>query len=134
MPYEGNSARHSAVATKAVTHGDPSVENGFPGIAAKTLQLDRFVRPSSVEATRVAVGESFEIQLPGIHEVRGALIPGGIAAAPVGTAIWIINETNGLQLSGTPATGQTVTKFGRVTEVVAARDLVRVNADARDTF
>lgn len=130
MPYEGLGARHSTVATKAVTHGRPCVEDGFPGIAAKNSQLDRFVNPATAAATQVIVGESFMIQLGGIHEVRGTDIPGGIAAAPKGTPIYITTATNAIVL----AAGAGIVKYGRVTEVVAARDIVRVNADARDTF
>lgn len=130
MPYEGVGARHDAVATKIVKHGNPCVENGFPGTAAKNAQLDRFVRPGSAEATDVAVGEPFVIQLGGVHEVSGAQIPGGVAAAPVGTPIFITTATNAIVL----AAGVGIEKFGRVTEVIASRNIVRVNADARDTF
>lgn len=130
MPYEGLGRRHAAVATKAVNHGDPTIENGFPGVAFKQQQLGAFVDPTSTAARQIAVGESFVIQFGGVHEVAGALIPGGVAAAPVGTPIYITDADNTLVL----AAGAGISKFGRVESVDTTRSVVHVNAEARDTF
>lgn len=132
MPYEAPGIRHVATAAGAafpVTHGDPVIMNGFPGIAFKNAQLGRFQDPTAAAATQIAVGEVFDIQLGGIHEVRAARLTGGIGAFPVGTTAFIIDATGMLEV----ATAAGRSKFGRVTEV-RGTVAVRINADARDTF
>jgi hypothetical protein len=117
MPYEGLGARHTAVATKACVHGQIVVEDRIVGTAFKVEQLDRFVRPTSAEATQIVVGEEFEIQVGGVHE---APLTGALAYAGVGDRVYIAeddntltvdsggaeaNEVQSLAISGSPTGG-----------------------------
>lgn len=136
MPYEGLGVRHKAVATKTTVHAAACIENGFPGVAFKTTQLGRFVDPSTAAATTIAIGESFEIQVGGIHEVPRT---GNLATADVGAAavadIYIRDVDNVLGLAAQALTGAVLSagwsKFGKVTARDATRtpQVLRVNAN-----
>jgi hypothetical protein len=128
MPYNGPGLRHDAVATKAVNHGDPVIEDGFPGVAFKNTQLGAYADPTSATISQIAIGETFTIQVGGIVEVAAAKITGGLGAAPLGTALYIAAATNMLNTTNTNP------KFGRVTKVDSTRGVVLVNTNARDTF
>lgn len=129
MPYEGLGARHTAVATKVCKHGDLVVEDDFVGTAFKVEQLGRFVDPLTAAATQIDVGEEFEIQLGGVHEVAAS---GAVAAAAVGDPIWIDPTDNSLEV----ATGVGYLPVGVVTEVDASRtpDVLRINSNAWQAF
>lgn len=122
MPYEGLGARHTAVATKACTHGQIVVEDGFVGSAFKTEQVDRFTRPADAQA--IAIAEEFEIQLGGVHE---APLSGAIAALGVGDAVYITEADNSL----VAAAGAGIVPVGRITEVDTSRnpDVARINSN-----
>lgn len=137
MPYEGLGVRHTAVATKLVKHGGATIENGFPGIAFKVKNLGRFVDPATAAATDIPIGEVFEIQVGGIHEVPRA---GNLAAADVGAAgvsdIYIRDADNVLGLAAQALGADNVldagwSKFGKVTERDTTRNpqVLRVNAN-----
>lgn len=122
MPYEGIGARHTAVATKECTHGQVVVEDGFVGSAFKTEQVDRFTRPA--DAQDIPIGEEFEIQLGGVHEVP---LTGPLAALGVGDPVFITEATNALAA----AAGAGILPVGRITEVDTSRtpDIARVNSN-----
>ena len=126
MPYNSPGLRRDATATKAVNHGDPTIEGGFPGVAFKNAQLGAYSDPTAAAATQVQVGEDFTIVLGGIVEVRAAKITGGLPAA--GTALYIDASTNMLNTTNTNP------KFGRVDRVDSTRGVAYVNTNARDTF
>jgi hypothetical protein len=132
MPYEGLGVRHTAVATKLVKHGAACIENGFEGIAFKVRQLGRFVDPSSAAATDIAIGEVFEIQVGGIHEVPRS---GNLAAAVVGDDVYIRTTDNVLGLAAQGLTAGVLTanwkKFGKVTALDTSRspNVLRVNSN-----
>lgn len=136
MPYEGVGVRHRAVATKNTVHGAACIENGFPGVAFKNTQLTRFVDPSTAAATLIAIGESFEIQVAGVHEVPRT---GNLATADVGAAavsdIYILSTDNSLGLATQALTGAVLNanwqKFGKVTARDTSRtpQVLRVNAN-----
>jgi hypothetical protein len=127
MPYEGVGARHTAVATKECRHGQIVTEDGFVGSAFKVTQPDRFVRPA--DAQDIAIGEEFEIQIGGVHEV--ALVA-PFEAADVGDQIWIDPTDNSLD----DATGAGYLPLGVITEVDASRtpEVARVNSNAWQAF
>jgi hypothetical protein len=128
--------RHRAVATKTTVHGAACIENGFPGVAFKNAQLGRFVDPSTAAATTVAIGEAFEIQVGGIHEVPRS---GNLAAADVGAAavsdVYINSADNTLGLAAQGLTGAVLNagwqKFGKVTfrDTTRTPQVLRVNAN-----
>lgn len=124
MPYSGNQHRREAVAVRTIVHGAPCIVDNFPGIASKAQQLTRYVDPNTAAARTIAVGERFVQQLGTEAEVIGANIDGGVAAATLGTLLYIIPTTDRLT---TTATGNVA--FGRVTEV--RTDRVRVNLNVR---
>lgn len=136
MPYEGVGLRHSAICTKQVKHGAICEENGFVGTAFKTAQLGRFVDPSTSAATDILVGESFEIQLGGIHE---AVRSGNLATADVGAAavsdVYINTANNALGLAAQGLAAAVLNagwkKVGKVTARDATRNpqVVRINSN-----
>lgn len=136
MPYEGVGMRHRAVATKVTVHGAACIENGFPGIAFKNAQLGQYVDPSTAAATQIAVGEGFEIQVGGVHEVPRT---GNLATADVGAAavsdVYILSTDNTLGLAAQALTGAVLTanwqKFGKVTFRDTSRtpQVLRINAN-----
>lgn len=132
MPYQAPGLRKQAVATKIVLHGDPVVELGFAGSAFKTNQLGAFVAPTTAAVRQIAIGEPFIIELGGILEVPAAKIVGGLAAAPEGTALYIVNADN--MVTPTAGAAGTSTKYGRVDSVDAARGIARVNTNTKDSF
>jgi hypothetical protein len=142
MPYSGPGKRHTIpAATKAVKHGKPSIENGIPGIAFKVAQLGAFVDPTVAAATLIAVGEAFEIDPHGIHEVErsGTLATGDIGAAAVAD-IYIKVADNSLGLAADALTASKLNagwqKFGKVVERDASRtpQVLRVDCDLRDVM
>lgn len=130
MPEQGPGLRkNDAVATKAVLHGDPCIENGVPGVAFKNAQLGTFVDPSVAGARTVAVNEKFTIQIGGKIFVRTALLNGGLGAFPEGTKCYIKTADNTIDPAATGAV-----KFGVVQKVDTARGGVYINTNLRDTF
>lgn len=99
MPYEGPGSRYSTIATKATRHGDPAVEKGHPGIAAKSTQI----APAAVSqanadaAVNIAIGEEFVIMTQGLHEVLVASLAAG---AEEGDEVYIRDTDNVLLGSG----------------------------------
>lgn len=116
MPYEQPGLVHEAVATKQVVHGDPAVEDGFAGIAAKTIEPSRWTNPSNAGRRVIPITEPFEIMLVGIHPIPQASFPGGVMPA-VGDKVWIRDVDNAV-LNGDQAEGtdeiqiETVTATG----------------------
>jgi hypothetical protein len=130
MPYQGQGVRHTVeAATKAAEHGQIVIEENFVGTAFKVEQLGRFVAPTAAEATEIAIGEEFEIQVGGIHEAPAA---GAIAALGVGDRVFIDPADNSLEAAG----GAGLVPVGVVTEVDASRtpDVLRINSNAWQAF
>ena len=98
MPHEQPGGVHEAVATKVVLHGDPSVEDGFAGTAAKTAEPSRYTDPATDGRRSIALTEAFEIMLSGIHSIRQALFPGG-TMPDVGDRVYITSAANAVVLS-----------------------------------
>ncbi|HEY1833862.1 MAG TPA: hypothetical protein VGG08_05450 [Solirubrobacteraceae bacterium] len=118
MPYEGLGARHEAIATKVCQHGQIVVEDNIVGSVFKALQLTPFVDPVATDgegrllSQQVAVGESFEIQIGGVHEMP---LIGELEGLEVGDRVYIRASDN--HLFGAPTTGgtnevQTLTEEG----------------------
>jgi hypothetical protein len=137
MPSNGPGLRQDSVATKAVLHGDPCVETGFPGVAFKNAQINRYVDPISTAARQVQVGESFTIMLGGTVEVKASLFPGGLPAAVAGEPVYIravdnvlltdhqspsegVDEIQSVTVTGAPTGGTyTLTFAGQTTAAIA---------------
>jgi hypothetical protein len=124
MPAEGPGERYSVVATKAVAHGAPAVENRHPGIAAKSAQA----QPAAVSvanalaAQQIAVGEEMVIMLTGLHDFPSSFLP---VAAAVGDPLWIRTADNSL-------TNQAGALATLLTGVVASNNAIRwTSRDAR---
>lgn len=128
MPTHGPGARRNdAVATKTTRHGDLAAESGFVGVAFKTQAINPYTNPTSAAAREIASGETFVQMLGGMVEVRGGQITGGIAAAPVGTLLYIDPATNTVH----PGSAAGRLPVGRVDRVDSARSVVRVNLNER---
>ena len=127
MPYEGVGARHTAIATKAIRHGQVVEEDGFVGTAFKVEQVDRFTRPA--DAQDIAIGEEFELQVGGVHEIP---LVAPYADADVSDRIWIDPTDNSLD----DASGAGYLPLGVITEVDASREpaVARVNSNAWQAF
>lgn len=129
MPYEGPGERYSTLATKATSHGAPTVENNHAGIAAKSAQA----APAAVStvnalaAQQIAIGEELVIMLQGLHEIDDALLPAGAIA---GTQLWIDTVDNSLE----NAAGAGRVKFGLVSSIDAALGRALVNLSQRSSF
>jgi len=124
MPSEGPGSRYSVLATKAVAHGAPAVENRHPGIAAKSAQA----QPAAVSvanalaAQQIAIGEEMVIMLAGLHDFPSSFLP---AAAAVGDPLWIRTADNSL-------TNQAGALATLLTGVVASNNAIRwTSRDAR---
>lgn len=137
MPYESPGRRYDATATKQVNHGDPSVELGHGGIAAKSAQTPPMA-PSvanALLAQQIAVGEEFTIMLDGIHEVSTTLLPVGAVA---GSQLYIEADDNSLVLAAEATTGGVLnagfTKFGVIDSIDTALGEALVNLTQRSSF
>lgn len=124
MPAEGPGSRYSVLATKAVAHGAPAVENRHPGIAAKSAQAQPAAVSvaSALAAQQIGVGEEMVIMLAGLHEfLPTSLLPAGAA---VGDPLWIRTADNSL-------TNQAGALATLLTGVVASNNAIRWTS--RDT-
>lgn len=130
MPGEAPGRRVRRIATKAVKHGDPTIEKGAPGIAFKS-QEGTPVLPSfaaAVAAKEIEVNEEFVVGIGGRHPVRTELLPVGVVE---GAPIYIKESNNEL----VAAAGGGIKKFGVLeSEPDPAMDTAQVNFDLRDTF
>ena len=93
-------------ATKQVTHGAPSIEVGFAGVAIK--QQEQSWTLGIANRNVIGIGERFAIQHVGTCKVASSLLPG----AAIGDSVQIVPATNAL----TRNTGLSATSvaFGRV--------------------
>jgi hypothetical protein len=88
-------------ATTEVQHGGPCVENGTPGIAKKSAQVDGGVpnAANAAAARTIAEGEEFVI-------IRSGIVPVPLDALPeeanAGDPLFIDPATNALTLAATP--------------------------------
>lgn len=122
MPGQGPGVRVPSVATKAVNHGDPVVENKVPGLAAKTKQLQWFVQATDTAAKQIAIAEPFIIMVGGVVEV--AYAKWSVGGPPtVGMQVWIVEADN--TLANATAAGRV--KYGVVQELDAVRSVAKVN-------
>lgn len=128
MPTQGPGARHDAVATKAVLHGDPCIEDNIPGVAFKSTQSLPYTDPTTATIKTVQVSEAFVIEFGGMVEARTAAFVG--AALPTkGAKLYIVSASN---LLTTVATGNV--KFGIAEAILTSRGLAKINTNARDSF
>jgi hypothetical protein len=94
--YDAPGVRREAVASVAIESGTPCVEDNIVGWAAKTEQLDRFVRPTDAEATEIAVGEHFTQFVGGTHELE---LSGGLSGVTVDDLLYIDPSDNSVGVS-----------------------------------
>lgn len=146
MSVQQPGERYSVVATKAVTHKNPAVENNHPGIALKSAQPAPMV-PTTANATtaqQIAVGEEMVIALTGAWPVDTTLLPAGAA---VGDPLYIRVADNVLVNQAEAAVDPDTTgaagpfamkvgyrKYGVISSIdtTLARSLVNLNL--RSTF
>lgn len=131
MPYERPGERYyPAAATKAVNHGDPTIEDGVAGVAIKQQPAPFGTGLGAAIITQVQVGEDFVIDTKGIVEVPA------VGGAGKGDPVWITIADNTL-VAADPGGGLGA-KYGRVYELAGERDTptgkMRVNLDAKDSF
>jgi hypothetical protein len=138
MPYQANIGRARRIATKEVMHGDPAVELGTPGTAAKSTQSQPGVpNAANAEVARTILeDEGFVIFHAGIVSVRTDLLPAG---AEEGDPLYITEADNSLADAAEALTAGVLeagfVKFGRVEgEDASSADHTLVNLDLRDTF
>lgn len=127
MPFGGEGKTHEAVATKLVLHGDPVIEDGFVGVAFKSLAMPG-TNPSTANvlaATQIQIGENFIIKMGGLKRIRAAKYLGGsTAAAAIGDDVYITAADNAIT-----ETASMNVYFGKVERKDA--NFVYVNMDAR---
>ena len=135
MPYEGVAARHTVLgspAHKACKHGQIVSEDGFVGSAFKTAPIGRFVDPTSAGIQDIATTEAFDIHIGGILEAPAS---GNLAAAAVGTEVFINTANNTLGVAAQAITTGSLNAgwrpVGIVDEVDATRTpaVLRINAE-----
>ena len=117
------------MATKQVNHGDPSIENGFAGIAVK--QQEQSWTLGIANRAVIGVGERFAIIHKGQVKVRATLLAG----AALGDSVQIVPATNALTRN--TALSATSVAYGRVAGVPGDNrgtptGFVVVDMDARD--
>lgn len=123
MPSQGPGDRYDVQFTKATQHGAPAVENGHPGIAAKSEQA----APAAVSvanaaaAQLIAVGEEAVIIMGGVVDVAVADLPVG---ADDGDPLWIAEADNSLHLDEDDAVAASL-----VTGLVGSNNAIRWTAD-----
>lgn len=125
--FHSNGVHYEAVATKAVAHGAPCIENGIAGVAFRT-KADAWSAAYSATPT-VQIGETFAIRCKGVVRV-----PKGGLTVSKGTTIYIVDADNTLQT----ASGAGRSKMGRVVAVESTRGLpagvMLVDLDTKDSF
>ena len=130
MPYNRPGVVQPAVATKAVDHNAPVVELGIVGVAIKQKGPGSGAGSGAVQK-QIAIGEPFAILRKGIVQVPNT--GSGVAAAAVGTPIFIIAASN---LLTTTLTANT--KYGLLVEKAGSRGcpagFCRVDLDGKDAF
>lgn len=125
------SVHYVTAATKAVLHGAPAIEDGYPGIAIKQVAAPAGTGLGDTKITTVQVGEAFIIQHKGQVLVNNSKQEGGTFAK--GDVVYIRTADN---LITATSTGNS--KFGRVEAIATERGIptgkMRVDLDSRDTF
>lgn len=143
MPAEAPGSRESLIATKQVAHGDPAVEQGVPGIAAKSTQaLPAYPSvANALAAQQIIVNEEFVMMTAGKHPVRKALLPAGAVAGAdlTRSALYIQHADNALVLAAVALAAGVLragySKFGLLIFVdPATNGLADVNLNLRSTF
>jgi hypothetical protein len=128
MPYERPGAGHYTTATKAVTHGQLTVEDNIVGVAIKQKAAGWAAGLAAQNA--IGIGESFHIRTQGIRQVAF------VASAVKGSTVWIHVTTNAVTLTD-PGSGNG-RKVGRVREIQGQRGcptgFMRVDLDDKDSF
>lgn len=118
--------------TAPIPHGSPQTVNGFAGVAVK--QKTRLWSDAYSIAATIDIGEPYFLITKGVVQVGNA--DPGIAAAAVGTPIYITTAGVLTTTTGTP-------KFGRVVENGGATaggprgtppGKVRIDLDTKDSF
>jgi len=130
MPYNRPGVIQYAVATKSVDHGLPVVELGIVGVAVKQVKPGSGLGAGAPQRN-IAITEPFAIITKGVVQVPNT--GAGVAAATVGTPIYIIPASNLLT-----ATASGNTKFGMLIEKAGTRGtptgLCRIDLDKKDAF
>src|SRR5438105_4731997 len=116
MPQTRPGIEHYAVATKAVAHGLPCVEDGVAGQAFKQVSAVAGVGYGDSKITTVQVGEQFIIHHKGQVEFVNSRQEGGTFAK--GDAVYIRASDNLLT-----ATSTSNVKMGRVDAIAPNRGL-----------
>lgn len=130
MPYNRPGKMKYVTATKAVDHGMPVTELGIVGTAVKQKKPASGAASGSPQKN-IAISEPFAIISKGIVQVPDT--GSGVAAAAVGTPIYIIAASN---LLTTSSAGNV--KFGMKVEGAGVRGtpaaMCRIDLDAKDAF
>lgn len=125
--------RVERVASADIPHGHPAVEGNLVGFAAKSAQIDRFVRPTDEEASTILEDEVYVLFLGGLHELKIAAgwLPVGAAE---GELIFIDPDDNKVKLEGEAAAGDL--PLGVVEEIDTGRtpDVGLINCNALNAF
>lgn len=129
MPYSRPGYVSYHVATKQVTHGNPCIEDGIPGVAIKQQEQSWTLGIASRNV--IAVSESFAILDKGVVQIPASLLGG----ATKGMAVYIATADN--TLSNTAGGGKV--KFGVVDSLAGDNrgtptGFIRVNLDMRNTL
>lgn len=123
--------RVERVAVRVFQSGAPVVVNGVPGFGVKATGIGRYVDPTTSAATEVEVGEHFTHFVKGCHPIA---LAGGIAAAVVGSKLWIDPDDDTVRLHADRTAGDL--PLGVVDEIDAARtpDVAYVNMEELHAF
>jgi hypothetical protein len=130
MPYSRPGRMFYTVATKAVNHGLPVIEQGVPGVAVKQRRASSGAG-SGTPQYQIAITEPMAIITKGVVQVVNT--GSGLSAAAPGTPIYIIAASN--LLTTTPAGN---VKYGMLLENANVRGTppgyCRIDLDKRDMF
>lgn len=128
MPYLRPGNEYHCTAVRQVTHGNPCIVDGVPGIAIS--QKEPAATAGLVTPRVVAVDEDFVIAHQGICQIDASLLATGVRGDPV----FINNTTDALAEAG----GAGLVPFGRIIEVAGERGTptgkIRINMNLRDTI
>lgn len=131
MPYLRPGNEYYATAVRAVTHGNPCVVDGVPGIGI--VQSERGATAGLQTPRVAAIGEAFVIAHQGICQIDASLVTG---VATKGANVYITVATDvlvGVAVAGAAPAG--TIPFGKVVELAGQRGTptgkIRINMNLR---
>lgn len=132
MARDNPGDRVRVTAVRALVHGQFCVVNNRVGQAWKVTQLTRYQDPTQAAVRNIAVGEEFTLVRGGTHDLP---LTGPVAAAVLGSRVWINPTTDALILDAAPpAAGSLPLGVVDFIDVARTPDVADLNLDAWQAF